>query len=102
MAAARPESPADEFLRLACLYYDDDQPERWAQAKAILLAHPEITQVSVYAAAAAPDGPRLAAHLAGDPDAPRRRGGPVPSAPHPHPPSAPPSPPHPHPPPSTP
>jgi len=26
-------SPADEFLRLACLYSDDDQPGRWAQAK---------------------------------------------------------------------
>jgi hypothetical protein len=76
MAAAGPESPADEFLRLACLYYHDDQPERWAQAKAILRAHPEITQVSVYAAAAAADGPRLAAHLAGDPGAARRLGGP--------------------------
>src|SRR4029077_690398 len=43
-------SPADEFLRLACLYYDDDQPGRWAQAHQILLASPEITQVSVYAA----------------------------------------------------
>jgi ankyrin repeat protein len=76
MAAAGPESPADEFLRLACLNYDDDQPERWAQAKAILLANPEITQVSVYAAAAAADVPRLAAHLGGDPGAARRLGGP--------------------------
>ena len=76
MATAGPENPADEFLRLACLYYDDDQPGRWAQAKAILLAYPEITQVSVYAAAAAADVPRLAAHLAGDPGAARRLGGP--------------------------
>src|SRR5690242_17393661 len=27
-----PETPADEFLRLACLYYEDDRPEHWAQA----------------------------------------------------------------------
>ena len=58
------------------MYYDDDQPGRWAQAKAILLASPEISHVSVYAAAAAADVPRLAAHLAGDPGAARRPGGP--------------------------
>ena len=69
-------SPADEFLRLACLYYDDDQPGRWAQAHQILLARPEITQVSIYAAAAAADVPRLAAHLAGDQGAAARPGGP--------------------------
>src|SRR6266851_5311196 len=63
MAARGPEDPADEFLQLGCLYYDDDQPERWAQARQVLLAHPEITQVSVYAAAAAADVPQLQAHL---------------------------------------
>jgi ankyrin repeat protein len=76
MASAGPSSPADEFLRLACLYYLDDQPGHWAQAHQILLASPEITQASVYAAAAAADVPRLAAHLAGDPGAARRPGGP--------------------------
>src|ERR1700744_6384182 len=25
-----PDNPADEFLRLACLYYEDDEPGRWA------------------------------------------------------------------------
>jgi ankyrin repeat protein len=76
MAAAGPASPADEFLRLACLQYEDDQPGRWAQANQILLDNPEITQVSVYAAAAAADVSRLTAHLAGDPGAARRPGGP--------------------------
>jgi hypothetical protein len=32
MAAAGPDSPAEEFLCLACLRYEDDQPERWARA----------------------------------------------------------------------
>ena len=76
MAAAGPESPAEEFLRLACLRYEDDQPERWAQAHRIHQANPEITQVSVYAAAAVADVSRLAAHLSGDPGAANRQGGP--------------------------
>ena len=28
--------PADAFLRLACLAYADDQPERWDQARRLL------------------------------------------------------------------
>jgi len=76
MAAGGPENPAGEFLRLACLYYEDDQPGRWAQAHQILLDHPEITKLSVYAAAAAADLPRLTAHLAADRGAGARPGGP--------------------------
>jgi hypothetical protein len=71
-----PGNPADEFLRLACLYYEDDEPGRWAQARQILLDHPEITRLSVCAAAAAADLPRLAAHLAADRRAAARPGGP--------------------------
>jgi len=70
------ETPADEFLRLGCLCYEDDQPERWAQASQILAAHPGITQLSVHAAAAAAEVPRLRAHLAGDQAAASRPGGP--------------------------
>jgi Ankyrin repeats (3 copies)/Ankyrin repeats (many copies) len=70
------ESPADEFLRLGCLRYEDDQPERWAQARQVLAQHPEITQLSVPAAAAAADVARLRAHLAGDRAAASRPGGP--------------------------
>jgi len=76
MTVGGPENPADEFLRLACLYYEDDQPERWAQAHRVLLDHPEISHLSVAAAAAAADLPRLAAHLAADPGAASRPGGP--------------------------
>jgi len=71
-----PAAPAEDFLRLACLRYEDDQPERWAQALRILEEHPEITQVSIHAAAAAADVPRLAASLAADPRAANRPGGP--------------------------
>jgi ankyrin repeat protein len=76
MTAGGPGNQADEFLRLACLYYEDDDPARWARAGQILLDHPEITQLSVYAAAAAADVSRLAAHLAADRGAAARPGGP--------------------------
>jgi ankyrin repeat protein len=76
MAAAGAAAPADEFLALACLRYEDDQPERWAQAQQFLTEHPEITELSAYCAAAAADVPRLAAILAADPGAARRPGGP--------------------------
>lgn len=75
-AAAAAASPADEFLTLACLRYEDDQPERWAQARQLLTEHPEVTQLSVYCAAAAADVPRLGTFLAADPGAARRPGGP--------------------------
>ena len=67
---------ADEFLRLACLWYEDDGPERWARARALLAAHPELTAGHVHAAAAAADVPALRAILAGNPDEARREDGP--------------------------
>jgi ankyrin repeat protein len=70
-------SRAEAFLRLACLWYgDDDQPERWARARLLLAEHPEITRDDVHAAAAAADVPALRAILAADPAAARREGGP--------------------------
>src|SRR6202012_4149753 len=66
----------DEFLRLACPWYDDDEPERWERARALLAAHPELTAGHVHAAAAAADVPALRAILADDPDAARREDGP--------------------------
>ena len=69
-------SPADEFLRLACLYYEDDEPGRWLRARQILAAHPGITGDSVPAAAAAADLRQLARLLDRDPGAARRPGGP--------------------------
>jgi Ankyrin repeats (many copies) len=67
---------ADTFLRLACLWYEDDQPARWAAARELLTAHPELTRGHVHAAAAAADGPALASILASDPSAARRESGP--------------------------
>jgi hypothetical protein len=75
-AAAPGGDLGDEFLRLACLWYEDDQPERWARARALLTAHPELTGGHVHAAAAAADVPALRAILAADPGAARREGGP--------------------------
>jgi ankyrin repeat protein len=68
--------PADEFLRLACLSYEDDQPERWTQAAELLAAHPRIGQDDVYVAAATADVHSLGRILGADPGASRREGGP--------------------------
>jgi len=76
MTADGTVSLADEFLRLATLYYADDQPERWAQGRRLLAGHPEITASSVHAAAAAADTTALRLILAADPAAARREGGP--------------------------
>jgi hypothetical protein len=75
-AAAADRDPAGEFLRLACLTYEDDTPERWHRAGQLLRDHPELPGTSVHAAAAAADRAALAAILAGDPGAARREGGP--------------------------
>ena len=65
-----PQDPADEFCRLACLVYSElDGPDRWARAREILAAHPEIVAASIAAAAAAADPDAIAALLAGDPRA---------------------------------
>ena len=69
--------PTDEFLALACLRYgDDDTPSRWERAASVLAEHPEITRVSVHAAAAAADPDAVAALLDADPKVARREGGP--------------------------
>jgi len=67
--------PADDFLRLACLTYDTDGPDRWAEARALLDAHPDLPAASIHAAAAAADARAVAAHLAGDRRGARREGG---------------------------
>jgi ankyrin repeat protein len=78
--SAAPEAPAgpvaETFLRLACLWYQDDQPERWAQARQLLAEHPEMIQDNIHAAAAAADVAALRVILAADPAAARREGGP--------------------------
>jgi ankyrin repeat protein len=76
MATAGPVDPVDDFLRLACLSYTDDQPERWSQARQLLLEHPQLTTHSVHAAAAAADLDALRRILGADPAAASRAGGP--------------------------
>jgi hypothetical protein len=74
-AVAPATDPADEFCRLACLVYsDDDGPHRWAAATALLTA--DLPDRSVYAAAALGDPAALTRHLDADPAAAARPGGP--------------------------
>lgn len=72
---ADPTKPADAFLRLACLNYADDQPERWRQARQILIDHPEISDGNAHVAAAAAEVGALQRILSADPAAARREGG---------------------------
>src|SRR5215831_10041815 len=68
---------ADEFLALACLRYgDDDNRERWDRAVRIRSDHPDITQSSAHAAAAAADVEALTSQLERDASAAKREGGP--------------------------
>ncbi len=46
------ESAADEFLRLACLNYGDDEPARWAEAERMLTAAPELATANLATMAA--------------------------------------------------
>lgn len=65
-AAAPCDDVTDEFLRLACLTYGADHPDRRAAAAALLSAAPDLPDrnLHVAAACAAPDAVR--AHLADD------------------------------------
>jgi ankyrin repeat protein len=76
MEAAGPADQADAFLRLACLTYEDDQPERRAEARRVLMEHPGISEGSVHVAAAVADTAALRSILDADPAAARREGGP--------------------------
>ncbi len=72
-----PGRPADEFLRLACLSYEnDDQPERRRRARALLSERPDLTDDDIFVAAAAADVDAVRRLLAVDPAAARREGGP--------------------------
>ncbi|MFC0434222.1 ankyrin repeat domain-containing protein [Kutzneria buriramensis] len=62
-------SPSDEFCRLACLNYTDDDPAH--RARAVVPADPHI-----WAAAAAADAARVESLVAADPSLARREGGP--------------------------
>ena len=70
-------SLADGFLRLACLTQGaQDHPSRWARARTMLDAHPELTRVNVYAAAAAGDVSAVSTFLKANPELAKTPGGP--------------------------
>ncbi|MGO9901018.1 MAG: ankyrin repeat domain-containing protein [Solirubrobacteraceae bacterium] len=67
---------ADEFLRLACLNYGDDDPARWQRARELLDATPRLAAKSIYTAAAVGDVGAARELLAADPGGARAQGGP--------------------------
>ena len=68
---------ADDFIRLACLTQGaQDHPSRWARARIMLDAHPELSRMSIYAAAAAGDVSAVSAFLKASPGLAKTPGGP--------------------------
>ena len=69
--------PAEELLRSAVLLFGPpDDPSRWSRAVRLLADQPELVREHVEVAAAAADPAGLAHHLAADPAAVSRPGGP--------------------------
>jgi hypothetical protein len=74
--AVQPES-ASAVVALACLTYTDrDEPARWARAAELLASEPALVERDVFVAAAVGDAEALRHHLAADPGAATREGGP--------------------------
>ncbi|MBV9804752.1 MAG: ankyrin repeat domain-containing protein [Solirubrobacterales bacterium] len=69
-------TPADEFLRLACLNYGNDEPERIAAARQMLARSPELSRATIHAAAAAGAVDAACVMLGRDPALAGARGGP--------------------------
>jgi ankyrin repeat protein len=67
---------ADEFLRLACLTYGDDDPARWSRAQELLDENPRLSRASIHTAAASGDVAAARAMLEHDPSLARAYGGP--------------------------
>jgi ankyrin repeat protein len=72
---------ADEFLRLACLNYGEDDPARRKRAAALLSAHPDLASHSIHTAAATGDADAVRAFLKRDPSLANAQGGPFDWAP---------------------
>jgi hypothetical protein len=67
---------ADEFLRLACLNYGNDDPARRRHATELLEVHRGLVSAGIYTAAVASDVSATGAFLAADPSLANREGGP--------------------------
>ncbi len=71
------EGSASAVLALACLTYTErDEPARWARAAQLLADEPHLVDRSIFVAAVAGDAEAVARHLAADPSAASREGGP--------------------------
>ena len=70
------DARADELLRLACLNYGIDRPERWDQASRFFDTHPQLASYSIFVAAAVGDATATAHFLNDDPSWASREGGP--------------------------
>jgi ankyrin repeat protein len=70
------EDPADLLCRLACLRYQDDNPDRRTQAQALLGQRPQLSGAHIWAAATAGDLDAVRRLIAADPALATRRGGP--------------------------
>jgi hypothetical protein len=78
LGTAPTADPAQEFCRLACVTYSrEDGPTRWAQARHLLAAHPDLTTGSIWAAAAAARPDDVGRLLAEQPRRVAERGGPL-------------------------
>ncbi len=71
----------DEFLRLACLNYGDDAPERWARARELLAANPELATATIHTIAAVGEVAAARDLLDRDASQANRQGGPFDWAP---------------------
>lgn len=67
---------ADEFLRLGCLNYGDDDPARWQRARELLDANSWLGDANIYTAAAVGDVGAARELLAANPGRARAQGGP--------------------------
>jgi Ankyrin repeats (3 copies)/Ankyrin repeat len=78
IGGALADEPAivEEFLRLACVNYGDDDPARWEHARKLLDANPWLARASIYTAATVGDVPAARELLAADPTSASRQGGP--------------------------
>jgi hypothetical protein len=70
------EALADEFLRLACLTYGGDDPDRWRSARELLTANPWLARASIHTIAATGDVSAARELLHRDPAQARAQGGP--------------------------
>jgi hypothetical protein len=71
------DDPAAEFLRLACLTYgDSDDPQRWAEAAALIAGQPGLRRGNIHVATACADVEEVARLLATDPSLAGVEGGP--------------------------